>query len=302
MKRWLVILKPLALATVLFFVGRAIWRDLRGVEDWSRFHPSLPWVLASIGFLACINLVQLISYRALLLAYGHRLTAGQMIPVAWIPPLGKYVPGKIFALLGAMAMLRRLGVTGAVAIGVVLMMDALAVLSGLVVGSPILARHSTPGLIIAGVCVVGGIVVLHPAIFVRLLNRVLAMMKKQPLDRPPTLRQFVVPVACAFSQWIFAGLAMGCMTRSLSPIGLDALPSLVAVQACAMTLGYLALIAPGGLGVTDGIRLVVLKSLVPQVDPATIAVVVVGLRIAQTAVEVLLAGAAAIVLRTQRTI
>jgi glycosyltransferase 2 family protein len=283
------VLKFLALATVLFFVGRALWRDLAGVDDWRAFRPHWLWVAASVVALAGVSGVQLLSYRFLLRAFGHRLGWREMVPVAWIPPLGKYVPGKVFALLGAMAMLRRAGVPAATGVGVVLMMDALAVMTGLMTGAPILFRHSTLGAAVAAACVVFGLGALHPAIFVGSLNRLLKLIGKPPVPHTPTLGQYAVPLACAFSQWLFAGVSLWCMTRAFGAVHVDAVPTLVCVQACAMTLGYLAIIAPGGIGVTDGIRLVVLKSLLPDLPDASIAFIVIAMRVLQSLLDLSLA-------------
>ena len=53
-----------------------------------------------------------------------------------------------------------------------------------------------------------------------------------------------------------------------------------------MTFSYLALFAPGGLGVREGIYLLVLS---PVIGAEKTAIVVVALRLAQTLLELLLA-------------
>jgi uncharacterized membrane protein YbhN (UPF0104 family) len=136
-------------------------------------------------------------------------------------------------------------------------------------------------------------VLLHPRVFVGLLNVVLRRIGKPALPARPGVGEYLLPLLCAFSQWFFAGVALWCVARAFGEIAGSALPTMIAVQACAMTLGYLALIAPGGLGVTDGIRLVVLKVLLPAHGDATIAMIVIVMRLMQTVLELGLAGVGA---------
>ncbi|HQY89037.1 MAG TPA: hypothetical protein PK402_10280, partial [Tepidisphaeraceae bacterium] len=212
-------IKFLLLGVLIAFVFRAIRRELLKVEDWSVFHPKLGWIalsmLASLGVCS----VQIISYRHLLRCYGQKPTWPQMMSIAWIPPLGKYVPGKVAALGGAMYMLRKFGVASAIAISVVLMMDAFAVLLGLMIGSRLLMTEpvasKVPGgsFLALGVIVIG-CVILYPAVFSRVLNFGLRVLKRPRLNQLPSLLDYIVPILCGIFQWLFAGLALWCMCRS----------------------------------------------------------------------------------------
>jgi hypothetical protein len=75
--------------------------------------------------------------------------------------------------------LRRFKVPGPIALAVVLVMDGLAVLTGLITGSPLLlwgpVRKILPtGWLWCGIVVIVGIVCLHPRVYGRLLNFALA--------------------------------------------------------------------------------------------------------------------------------
>lgn len=291
-RRWPTVLKWLALAGVLGFVGYALVGQFRQI-DWATLEfRAVPVLLATV-LLVGVSGVQMISYRALLGAYADAPDWRAMAAVAWIPPLGKYVPGKVAALLGAMFMLRRFGVPAGVAVSVVLVLDGLAVIAGLVCASPILAwepvRRWVPGAGAYAVAVVAaGVVCLHPAVFGRLVNAGLRVVGRPPLPKMPSLRAYAVPVACAFAQWLLAGLALWWMTRSVAEVEVRSIGLFISIAALAMTVSYLALFAPGGLGVREAIFLAALSA-VPGVG-AKGAVVVALMRLAQTAVELGLAG------------
>lgn len=297
--------KLAALAAVLAFVVLAMRRELAKAtaEDFVALRPDWPLVIAAGLCLVGVNSVQMLSYRALLRAYGARPTWRQMAAIAWIPPLGKYVPGKVVALVGAVAMLRRFGIGVAIAVSVVIMLDAFSVLVGLIVSSPLLMErevvaHFPAGRWLGPACVACGIVALSPPVFGRVLAFGLRVLKRPPLDRMPTWGEYVVPVACAVAQWLFAGCALWLMSRSVATVSIDALPRFVMIAACAMTLSYLALLAPGGLGVREALFMLLLPPLLLGAPTGAVSIVTIAMRLLQTVVEVALAGLGTLGLRS----
>src|SRR5688500_3859797 len=147
-RRAIAYLKAAVCLVVLAFVAYALVKQFRAVT-WAdlHFHPGLALlaVLAMLG----VNGVQLVMFRTLLAAYGQRLPWRVLLGAAWVPPLGKYVPGKVAAVAGSVYLLRKHGVPAAVAVGVALMADGLAVIAGLVVSTPLLlwepVRRQMPG-------------------------------------------------------------------------------------------------------------------------------------------------------------
>ena len=97
-----------------------------------------------------------------------------------------------------------------------------------------------------------------------------------------------------FAQWICWGSALWFISRSIGYVGPGAWPTFVVIAALANTIAYLVIFAPGGIGVREAILWVGLD---PIIGHANAAIVVVALRVIQTVVEILLAGAGMILLR-----
>lgn len=301
------LIKYALLLAVLWYVFMAMQKEFAKASpaDIAALKPD--WLLMIIAGICLmgVNSVQMISYRSLLRAYGARPTWRQMAAIAWIPPLGKYIPGKVFALLGAMAMLRRFAVNVAVAISVVLMLDAFSVLVGLIMSSPLLSQPPVSekfpwGKWLGPAFVVCGIIALSPPVFGRVLRFGLNVLKRPPLERLPTWREYGVPVACAVAQWLFAGAALWLCARSLMPaLSPSTYARFVMIAACAMTLSYLALFAPGGVGPREAIFLALLPPLMKDAPVGSITVVVVAMRVLQSIVEMLLAGFGWLMLRRE---
>jgi glycosyltransferase 2 family protein len=294
-------LKWLLFAALIYFVGRALWHQLAQL-DWHAIHfRALPLIGAAIA-LTIVYAARTISFRILLAGYGVRITWTQAAVVGWIPQIGKYIPGQVASLAGAVALLRSFGVAGAVSVAVVLVMDGIAVLTGLITGSPLLlwepAKRALPtGWLWCGVLVIAGVVCLHPKIFGRLLNLALRKLKRAELTSLPPWHNYIGPVLLGFSQWILAGAALWLITSSITPVDFRHVPLFIAIAGLAYTVSYLTPFAPGGLGVREAIFQATLFLIVGG-EPAAVAVI--AMRVIQTLVEIIMALAGWIIWRRAR--
>ena len=284
-------------AVVLWFVIRALVRQFRAV-DWSQVDFNLLPAAAAVACVFGVSAMQLVARWTLLIAYGYPLSWRVQLPVAWVPQLGKYVPGGIASVGGAVYLLRKHGVPGAIGLSVSLLLDALAVMAGLIVSTPLLlwgpVRAKLPMAWLAcAVMTIVGIVLLHPRVFVAMLNFALRLIKRQPIAQTPALSKYLLPVLASFGQWLFAGFGLWFMTMSVTDVTASLIPLFIASAALAMTVSYLVPFTPGGIGIREGLYLITLG---PTIGPR-VAIVVVAMRVIQTLIEILLAGIGAWVMR-----
>ena len=302
----LAVLKYAILIAVLGFVVHAMREEFSktNAADWSKLKPNPLLIIAAMLCLVGVNSVQMISYRSLLRAYGARPTWRQMAAIAWIPPLGKYLPGKVWALLGAVAMLKRFAISVAVAVSVVIMLDAFSVIVGLIFSSPLLMwppiSEKYPWCRwLAPVFIACGVISLSPPVFGRVLKFALERLRRPPLERMPRWTEYFTPILCAIAQWLFAGGALWLTARSIAPVSPGAYPTFVMIAAGAMTISYLALVAPGGLGVREAIFMLALPAVLNDAPTGSISIVVIAMRVMQTLVELALAGIGAWMLKRE---
>src|SRR5262249_13240406 len=155
------------------------------------------------------------------------------------------IPGWVASYAGAVALLRRFGVSGAIGLSVVLVMDGIAVLTGLISGSPILLwspveRIFPLGWLWCGAAVACGIVCLHPRVYGRLLNFALRKLGRASVDQLPPWHDYIGPVLLGFAQWILAGLALWMTARSITPVEIKYIPLFIAIAGLAYSVSYLA--------------------------------------------------------------
>ncbi|MBV8781949.1 MAG: UPF0104 family protein, partial [Phycisphaerae bacterium] len=251
---------------------------------------AMPIALAAI-FLTIIYAARTLSFRLLLKGYGPPPGWRGVAVVAWVPQLAKYVPGQVVSVLGAVGLLRKYGVPAAIGLSVVLVMDGLAVLTGLVSGSPLLLwapvkEHLPHGWILCLLVIIAGGIALSPRVLGRLINFALAKARKAPLQSMPPVRNYIGPVLLGFAQWMLAGLALWCTAWAITDVSFHSIFLFIAIASLGYTAGYVSPL-PGGVGVRD---LIFQTTLTFVIGPAA-ALTVVTVRVIQTIVELVMAGA-----------
>ena len=178
--------------------------------------------------------------------------------------LGKYLPGKVWAVAGMALMAQRAGIAAWAATGSAVVLQVLAIGTGAAVAGltgrrAIEAADPRMGagllLLIAG-AVAGVALLLWPPFLRRLLR--LAAPDAVARGTPPAAG-IVFGIAANLVAWVGYGLALWLLARGLLPsVGLD--PALaIAVFTASYLAGFLALFAPGGIGVREGLFILMLQ-------------------------------------------
>jgi hypothetical protein len=285
-------------STVLYLVGRELVRRVADV-NWSEIHFRPAFLAAAFCCRAAGSLI-----------FNHASYL-VMRPICPAPPwwtlygvlsvsrIGRYLPGKFASVVGAAWMLRRRGVAVQATTAMLFVRQGLSVVLGLLVAVPLtLWRPIADRLPLAWLwCLVlaaCGAVCLHPKVFYRLVNRLLALFRLPPLEGQQRLKDYVLPLAT-----MAAGLALGGFTywlqaSSITEVSLAWYPVLLCGGALANVAGFLAVFTPGGLGVQDGISLIILGQVVGGAESA---IIVLLLRLFQVVTETTFAGAGLLLLR-----
>jgi len=127
------------------------------------------------------------------------------------------------------------------------------------------------------------LVCLHPRVFGAVGNFLLVRIGYQPFASLPRLRDYVRPALALALTYVLFGVGYWLMARSL---GAEAAPADLPLFICAVTVvligGFLAFFAPAGLGVQEGLLLLVLG---PMIGAGPAAIIAVLMRLLQTVTE-----------------
>ena len=257
----------LQFAAGALLVGLAIrsiainWQSLRAQPvDW-RFSPS--WIAISVlvvftGYAALIE-----AWRRVVLSMGQALPFFTAARIWFLASLGKYVPGKVWAVAGAAVLARRAGVDPSVAVAGALVLQALALGSGAVVVA-FTARETFQAVgaemipIAAAVLIacIAGIAVLASQ---PLLDRIGHFLPRSfPPLRAISPAMLVLSFAANLFAWLAYGTALLFLAHGVLPNVNLSLPQAVGVFTCSYLVGFIALFAPGGLGPRESVFLLML--------------------------------------------
>ncbi|MGE0354388.1 MAG: lysylphosphatidylglycerol synthase domain-containing protein [Gemmatimonadales bacterium] len=273
---WRAVQVILAVA-ILFFVGLEFWRNWEEVRStplvWT---PRPGLLLLSAGVTWVMYGLLIAAWRGFLVAWRQPIGAIQAARIWSLSNLGKYVPGKVWAIAGMAVMARQAGVAAWAATASAILLQGLAIGTGaFVVGitaSDVL-ETAWPGtrlvlwiLALASAIGVGALV--SPGTLRLVLRR---FVPDQTIPRPGA-GTIGFGILANLTAWGGYGLAFWLMSRGLLPE--TPLTLLVAVGAftASYLAGFLALLAPGGLGVREAVFVLILQGSVGLTAAAALAV------------------------------
>jgi hypothetical protein len=250
---------------IVAFAGRSLarnWTDLRSQPLAWRIEPG--WLVLSAVVVWLMYALLIVAWRTMLSGWGQRLDGWAAARIWTVSSLGKYIPGKVWAVAGMALMAQRAGIAPWAATGSAVVLQVLAIgtgaaVAGLTGRAAIEAAHPGAGpilgLLVAG-AVAGVVLLLWPPFLRRLLQ--LAAPGAEAAGAPAAAG-IVLGIVANLVAWVGYGVALWLLARGLLPdAGLE--PGLaIAVFTASYLAGFLALFAPGGLGVREGLFILMLQ-------------------------------------------
>ncbi|MFC1581952.1 lysylphosphatidylglycerol synthase domain-containing protein [Planctomycetota bacterium] len=178
---------------------------------------------------------------------------------------GKYIPGKVWATINRVSLTVQTGAAADAAAFAGLLGQILIVAVGLVLGGGLLLKPVFPLLlkILAGIFIIGGAVLsLSPwcqRLTLNLLRRMLRM--EQVVFRQVSRKHLAAVVLIFAGMWLAWGTGFMLLAMALETAGTDLTWSIILVFPLAATAGIIMLIAPGGLGVREGVMVILLATM-----------------------------------------
>jgi hypothetical protein len=196
------------------------------------------------------------------------LSLRKSVKVSFLSMVGKYLPGKVWLVLGKVYLsgkegLPRVEVFTSVVIEIILEIVAsiffffIFLLS--VMQQPLLSLKVIYSL---GFIMVAGLVFLHPSVFYKLINIVLYWWKGEKVKKHIRYRDTIQLLIFYNFIVLFQGVAFYFFVNALCYVPLNKILGLTGSLAIAGAVGTLSFFAPSGLGVREGILAFLLTSYV----------------------------------------
>jgi len=214
---------------------------------------------AMVGVLLAL-LATMQVWRVLIGALGSPLPVGASARVMFIGQLGKYLPGSVWPVLAQMELgtAHRVPRHRSASASVLTML--LTLLAGLLVALvtlPFVSGSTSYWWVFLVAPVL--LVCLYPKLLNGVLNRMLRLTRRPPLEQPLAGRAIAGALAWALISWTCYGLQIWLMAIRLgAPYGTGALLA-TGGFAFAWCVGFLVVFAPAGAGVRDVVLVAILS-------------------------------------------
>ena len=246
-------------------VGYALvtqWTDVRTTVG-----SILPQSLAMALGAALLGIgANVLAGRDVLRGLGQPVSTPDAARFFLVGQLGKYLPGGVWAFLLQMELAKRAGVPRAIGFAGALITVGIATATSLVVGLlglPALLAYGgiMPWLVLALAPI--AIVCALPPVLSRLLALVFRVLRRQRLTRQLGWSDTGRVALWSVTAWFLFGTHLALLAGGVTGPGLDGWVRSIGAFALAMTAGLIAVVAPSGIGVREGVMVAGLSVYMP---------------------------------------
>jgi len=296
--KWAVVL------AIFVFLGKMVWENWTQLKAASFTFRFFPFLLSTFLF-ALSYFIQVWAWYLITLGLGIALPLRETVGTWFYSQLGKYVPGKIWLFLSRLYFYGSKGKSkGTVTVAVYLETATFVMAAGLIflvslfdLRREIPSLHpwiSLPGVLCL---LILAFLFIHPRVLQATLNRCLAFLKREPIFISISYGETLWILGISVLSWVVGGIGFYLFVDSVFAVQPDYVLIVTGALAISSTLGLVALFAPSGLGIREGVLVYLLSAIMPS---AVAVVVSVLTRLWMTFIEIGLVGVVYLISKLQK--
>jgi uncharacterized membrane protein YbhN (UPF0104 family) len=240
-------------AAVVWYAARALRGQWNAAsERLANLDVQWSWIIAATLIVVVTYAILIDTWRQVVLSSGQRLSFPDAARIWFVSNLGKYIPGKVWAIGAMTVMARQRGVAGLVAGGSSIVVQLVSIAAGialvLAAGTRLVDEPMVAALIaLAVAATLVSIPLLSPP-----LARVIGRLTNRPTgDVSISARTIASATFRSLVAWIAYGIAFQLFVKGVLGSSGGATLSYIAVYVSSYIIGFLALFAPGGVVVRE---------------------------------------------------
>lgn len=262
-KKWLQPVSYAIILTIFFFLFKSLSSNWKSI-NWSDLHFNLLYlilsaVLAFSGFLISIYLMEL-----LLLSLNQKISYSQSLRLIGKSQLGKYLPGRVWTTASRIYLAEQEKLSKSKILLGSLVEQEYVFVTALVLSIIFLGFRGS--LLQVDFTVFNILLLLLALLFLNPISLTFLLklgMKLSRLDYPDwrfSFRLYFILLAGYSFCWILQGLGFFFLAKSFYDLDYTWLKKFLGIYLSSWVLGFVAVFAPGGLGVREGSMSLFLKS------------------------------------------
>ena len=278
-KYLLLAFKILILLLTSFYIVSRIWQNLSDLKRISFQINDIILLLVAFLLYMLFFAIKVLNWHLILRQFNRSIPFGNSAKIWFGSQTIKYIPGKIWFLVGRFYLANK-ELTHPVVFIASFIEILLMLISGMLiflifgrlselVQLPLDLRSDVFILL----AVLGALVAIHP-FFLQIYQNISSRLFRQPRERINLKFQFLLMLLLIYGlNWLLFGFANYLLMLSFSELPIHYLIQIVGIFAISYVIGFLSFLTPGGIGVRESVQVYFLSGLIPHPITALIAVI-----------------------------
>ncbi len=250
-----------------FYLTKSIYGNWNQIRDFS-WKPDLFYISISFCLEMSVQIAGVVFWTKIIQHLGSFISLRKALKIWFISSLGRYLPGKAWQLFGMMWLLSREGVPAEISVVSSVFVQIYSIIPGIIIAAFALFSILSPSnFIYAASAIVAGflivLVISHPKVIGKIISEV---AKKRGTTVSAKGISPVNSCLMLFSYvfyWVLRGVSFFFFIKAFYPdIDIVNIPLLISIFSASYISGLLFLLAPGGVGIREGIMLKMLNVLI----------------------------------------
>ncbi len=207
-------------------------------------------------------------WQRILANLGERISFKHSLSITGISILGKYLPGKVWYAAGRVYFIKKLGVKEEKGFLSMALETGLLLLSSLIIFiiSPLIYKFIVLRnyIIFAIVLTIIFVIAVHPYFASKIIKIIYGVLKRPFAELKYSYPSMLFLTLLYGIAWIIYGIGFFLLINSFYSVSCSKFIALTGVFAISWNLGFIALFAPAGLGIREGILTLLLSLYFPK--------------------------------------
>jgi uncharacterized membrane protein YbhN (UPF0104 family) len=278
------LLQVVVVGAILYFLGRQLFDNWQQVREYN-WQINIYYLAAALSSVIVTFFVFSSVWRNIVLSLNKRVGYAKSFKIAYLANLGRYIPGKIWQMFGMIYLAKKEGITEEEAVTSFGFSQLFAIPSGLLSGliflglyPSVLASYSdipfaSTGVIIVAIVIffLSLMVVYFPGMVESRLNSIIRLFKRKPIQLRMNKSLAASIYGGYFLAWSMYGFSFWLFLKGITVQETPLLP-MAGIFIIAYQVGYLFILAPGGVGPREAMMTMLLTPFFGPGVPAAIAV------------------------------
>jgi glycosyltransferase 2 family protein len=257
--RWIIVV------AIFLFLGKMVWDHWNQVKETPFTLRPFPFILSTAIF-AFSYFIQIWAWHLITLKLRIALSPSETLKSWFYSQLGKYLPGKVWLLLSRFYFYESRGKSKkSISVALYFEMVTIIAAAGLIFLAALIFHRDIwlfyswrqSGWLV--LLLLLGFVSLHPRVLQKILNWILVQFKWEPISLSISYSNILWILFVCIVSWVVGGVGFYLFVDSVYPVAPQYILFLTGALAISSTLGLIAIFAPSGLGVREGVLVYLLS-------------------------------------------